>query len=261
MKFICLTDLHLINKKKTLHGLNPSKRLEECLRDIEAWHKDSAFCVITGDLCDFAEEESYMYLKERLQKFVLPCFLLLGNHDDRNVFKNIFPNHKEDTNGFVQHLYENEDSIFLFLDTCKQGKNIHEGQMCTARLDWLSDQLDKAGNKKAYLFMHHPPFHIGIPYVDKIKLVESEEFYQTLAGRTNIRHIFFGHVHRMTYVNWRGFSFTSLSGINHQVPLVKESIDSKYSDEPATYSIVTTTNDQLTVHFNTFLHRAAINCV
>ena len=205
-----------------------------------------------------AEKETYRYLKKRLEKFPFPCFLLLGNHDDRNVFQEIFPNYYKDTNGFIQHFHETDESIFLFLDTTKEGKNVHQGQLCSTRLNWLSDKLTEARNKKAYLFMHHPPFHIGIPFVDKINLEESEEFYQTLKRQNNIRHSFFGHVHRMTYVNWCGFSFTSLSGINHQIPLVEKSIDSKYCDEPPSYSVIIATNDQLTVHFNTFLERSAL---
>jgi Icc protein len=58
--------------------------------------------------------------------------------------------------------------------------------------------------------MHHPPFNIGLPYVDDIKFIDADGFAKTLTASQNVRHIFFGHVHRMTYVNLRGFSFTSL---------------------------------------------------
>lgn len=255
MKFIHLTDLHLTTPGTALNGGNPSDRLDVCLRDIESWHSDAEFCVLSGDLSEFSEPEAYNWLRDRLKSFPIPCFLMIGNHDDRNVFQSAFPNHAKDFSGFVQHVHTTGDQVFIFLDTVKDGKDVHEGQMCPDRLSWLKEQLISAGDKPCYLFMHHPPFDIGIPYVDNIKLVETKEFAATLENGRNIRHIFFGHVHRMTYVNWRGISFTSLPSLNHQIPLIAASVDGEFCNEPPAYSVVLVEPEQLTVHFNTFLQR------
>jgi Icc protein len=255
MKFIHLTDLHLSHPGRIVNGCNPSFQLEECFKDIETWHGDAAFCVISGDLAESAEEEAYQFLKDKIKKFKIPCFLMIGNHDDRSVFQRIFKNHPKDTHGFVQYLHETADKVFLFLDTTIGGKEEHRGQLCNDRLTWLKQNLTKAGNKKTYLFMHHPPFNIGLPYVDNIKLIDAEGFTEALATGQNICHIFFGHVHRMTYVNWRGFSFTSLSSVNHQIPLVAASVNAEYCREPPAYGVIHLSEDQMTVNFNTFLQR------
>lgn len=255
MKFIHLTDIHLVPEDGTLNGGVPSDRFEACLRDIKNWHSDAEFCVISGDLTEFADQGAYTYLKSQLEQFSLPCFLMIGNHDDRTVFQSIFPDHPQDEHGFVQHRHETDDGIFLFLDTTKDGAEVHEGQLCTPRLNWLQNELIQAGNTPTYLFMHHPPFDIGIEYVDTIKLVEHEAFAETLRHGRNIRHIFYGHVHRMTYVNWHGFPFTSLPSLNHQIPLNPDSVAGEFCDEPPAYGVVQIEQDQLTVHFNTFLHR------
>jgi len=255
MKFIHLTDLHLTSPSLGLNGSNPSDRLDRCLRDIENWHHDAEFCVLSGDLSEFSEPDAYTWLRDRLESFPIPCFLMIGNHDDRTVFQSAFPNHPKDTAGFVQHVHTTGDQVFIFLDTVKDGKDVHEGQMCPDRLTWLKKQLIAAGDKPCYIFMHHPPFDIGIPYVDNIKLVETREFAETLTSGRNIRHIFFGHVHRMTYVNWHGISFTSLPSLNHQIPLIAASVDGEFCNEPPAYSVVLAEPEQLTVHFNTFLQR------
>ena len=78
------------------------------------------FCVISGDLAEFAEVEAYQALKARLAVYPLPCFLLIGNHDDRTVFQSVFPDHPKDMNEFVQHRFEMEQGVFLFLDTTKR---------------------------------------------------------------------------------------------------------------------------------------------
>ncbi|WP_209599081.1 phosphodiesterase [Ruegeria sp. HKCCSP351] len=255
MKFIHITDIHLVRDSGRLNGGFPSQRLDACLNDIIRWHSDAAFCVISGDLAEFAEEEAYRALKARMVAFPLRSFLLIGNHDDRAVFQSVFPDHPKDANGFVQHRFETDEGVFLFLDSTKDGRDVHEGQLCPARLDWLRQQLILAQDKPTYVFLHHPPFDLGIPLVDEIRLVEADAFADALKHGHNIRHVFYGHVHRMTYVNWRGFPFTSLPSLNHQIPLNAASVDGEFCDEPPAYGVVQIGEDQLTVHFNTFLHR------
>ena len=153
-----------------------------------------------------------------------------------------------------------EIGVFLFLDTTKEGAGVHEGQLCSQRLKWLKDALINAGDEPIYIFMHHPPFNIGVHYVDKIKLVEVEDFAETLKHGQDIKHIFFGHVHRMTSVSWRGIQFTSLPSLNHQVPLVHLIVyDSKFCDEPPAYGVVNIDDEQLTFHYNTFMQRNGLN--
>ena len=91
--------------------------------------------------------------------------------------------------------------------------------------------------------------------VDKIRLIEADAFADMLKYGRDIRHVFYGHVHRMTYVNWRGTPFTSLPSLNHQIPLNAASVDGEFCDEPPAYGVVLIEDDQLTVHFNTFLQR------
>ena len=57
MKFIHITDIHLVSGDGLLNGSVPSERLEKCLDDILKWHSDAEFCVISGDLSEFAEKK------------------------------------------------------------------------------------------------------------------------------------------------------------------------------------------------------------
>ena len=79
--------------------------------------------------------------------------------------------------------------------------------------------------------MHHPPFDIGLPYMDRIKLDEAVTFGKLIANYKNIRHIF-GHVHRAVFLKWKGITCSACPGINHQVPLVSGSVSTNYSIEP-----------------------------
>ncbi len=253
MKIIHITDFHLVAPDEMLWGLDPRERASLCLDDIARWHGDADFCVISGDLTNQGDARAYAWLKNRLEKFPLRTFLMVGNHDVRDSFSKAFPDTGRDENGFIQHTHETDHGMFLFLDTLKGP--VSEGEYCPARRDWLAGQLKAAALKPVWIFMHHPPFDIGLPYMDRIKLEEPEAFSEVLSAHKDIRHIFFGHVHRAAYVNWRGIPCTCLPGTNHQIPLKRESVGTPYSVEPPMYGVVLIDEDQTIVNFEPCLDR------
>jgi len=252
MKFIHVTDLHLVDPFEDLWGLNPYQRFDACLTDIDAWHGDAEFCVISGDLTDRGEPDAYRALRKRLESFSLPTFLMLGNHDDRAAFVKAFPEAYLDERGFVQFEHRVGEAVFLFLDTLKGEGSA--GAYCEGRRAWLAERLSAAAGAPVYIFMHHPPFDIEIPYMDRIKLEEPEAF-EAVLGDADIRHIFFGHVPRPVYVNWKGIPATSLPAICHQVPLRRDAVSSRFSDEPPMYGVVELLDDRLVINADCYLDR------
>ncbi len=254
MKFLHMSDFHLTAPGSGLWGLDPHDRVARCLDDAARWHGDAAFCVITGDLAAAGDSRAYAWLAERLEAFPIPTFLLAGNHDDREALSAAFPGIPRDGHGFLQYAHQTPDGLFLFLDTVKGP--VSEGAYCAARRAWLAGQLEAARDRPVWLFMHHPPFDIGIPQMDRLKLEEPEAFAAVIDGHPRIRHIFFGHVHRAAFVHWRGIPCTSLPATGHQVPLVRASVGTPYSLEPAMLGVVLIGADQTTVHFDACLDRA-----
>jgi len=255
MKLIHITDFHLPSPGESLWGLDPFDRLGRCLDDIARWHGDAAFCVITGDMSDCGDPGAYDWLARRLEAFPLPTFMIPGNHDDREALKAAFPGLPQSEGGFIQFVQETEAGPFIFLDTCKGP--VSEGRLCAQRLDWLARALDDARGQDVRLFMHHPPFDVGIPYMDRIKLENPDDFVQMISRHDRIRHIFFGHVHRAAFIEWRGIPCTCLPGTSHQVPLKRESIDGvPYSVEPSMYAVVEISPSRTLVHFDAPLDRA-----
>lgn len=253
MKFVHVTDLHLVDPFEDLWGLNPYKRLDACLTDIATQHGDAEFCVISGDLTDRGELDAYKALRKRLDTFPMPTFLMVGNHDDRATFIKAFPDARLDDGGFVQFEHRSGGVVFLFLDTLKGEGSA--GAYCEMRCAWLRDRIAAAGDTPVCIFMHHPPFDIEIPYMDRIKLEDVPAFEQALGAKDNIRHIFFGHVHRPVFVNWKGISCSALPAICHQVPLRRDSANSRYTDEPPMYAVVDVFDDRLVVNADCYMHR------
>ena len=250
MKFIHLTDPHLVTPGETLKGLDPVARLEPALADIMANHADAECCVITGDLADIGEASAYAWLAERLARFELPCHLLIGNHDSRELFLAQFAATAVDGGGFVQSVVDTSAGKFLLLDTVEAGT--HGGVYCEARQAWLRQTLDELAGEPVYLFMHHPPFDIHMPCLDRIGLAQQDALAGIVDGRDNIRHLFFGHAHRPICGNWRGISFSTLRATNHQVGLQFEHPVIDYVDEPPEYAVVFVDADRIVIHSHSY---------
>jgi 3',5'-cyclic AMP phosphodiesterase CpdA len=252
MKFIHITDLHLVSPGELLWGLDPFERLDVCLNDIAAHHGDAAFCAITGDLTETGSFEAYVSLRDRLQRFPFRTHLMIGNHDDRDTFLAVFGG--ADEGGYVQSRLLLDGSHFLFLDTLK-GAHSSAGLYDSPRKRWLKARLAEAAGQPVYLFMHHPPLDIGHPLVDLIKLEDAQDFGDLLKD-SDVRYLFFGHAHRTMNGVWNGIPFSAIPGVNHQLPLVQGSVPTVYSHEPPMYSVVLVDDGRTIVHSDAFLHRA-----
>ncbi len=252
MKLIQISDLHFVPPGLRLLGLDPAARLAACIDDINRHHGDAACCLITGDLADRGAPEAYELLKAALRTLTPPYRLLIGNHDNRDTFRQAFPDSPVDDKGFVQSVVETPAGNLILLDTHVPGS--HHGGYDAARCAWLSGQLAAAGRRPVFLFMHHPPFDIGIPSLDRIRLREEAELVEIIAKAKNIRHIFFGHVHRPVSGSWRDIAFSALPSTVHQVPLDFETVTSvPYDHEPPAYAVIEITERQTTVHLHNYL--------
>ncbi len=261
MKFIHITDTHLVPPGETLHGLDPRARLDACIADVNANHADAEFCVITGDLAHFGQIEAYDNFKEGLSQLHLPCHLLIGNHDNRQTFRKTFPDTACDENGFVQSVLDTPAGPFIFLDTVFETpeKGSHWGEFCDRRADWLKTRLKESEGRTVYLFMHHPPFEIALPSMDNIRLREAEAFNAVVGEFSSIRHVFLGHVHRPVSGNWRGIPFSMLPGTNHQVAFDFETFSPvPKSQEPPGYGVVFVSPESVIVHTHDFLDTSAL---
>ncbi|MGF7163473.1 3',5'-cyclic AMP phosphodiesterase CpdA [Rhodoligotrophos appendicifer] len=251
-KIIQITDTHLVPDGATLFGADPIARLAACVSDINTNHADAAVCVVTGDLTHYGEREAYMLLAETLGELRMPVRLLAGNHDDRSMLRDVFPETPMDPNGFIQSTMDLSGHRLVFMDTTDEG--VHSGAYCSARQAWLRAELEAAEGAPCYLFMHHPCFLIQLPQLDQYAQRDSEAIATILADFPNVRHIFAGHVHRPIAGSWRGIPFHTLRGTNHQVWLdFSEQSGSICSLEPPAYAIAFLDQDQTIVHFHDFL--------
>lgn len=250
IKLIHITDPHLPYPGTLLHGLDPHRNLDACLRHVERYHDDAHLIVVSGDLTENGDVAAYTALEDRLADIRPPMRLMLGNHDDRATFRTIFPG-AFDNSHFLQSVTSTDEGVVVTLDTLEQGRV--EGHLCAERLAWLDARLSEASVRPVFLFLHHPPFDIQVPSLDSSRLMESEGLLAVLRRHGNVRYIFAGHVHRQVSGLWHGIPFSTLPGTSHQSAATFGGGGFAISFEPPAYSVIFLNQTSVTIHQIHFL--------
>ena len=254
-KLIHVTDTHLMPPGQTLCALDPGARLEAVVEEVLRLHQDAMAVILTGDLSYHGMEPAYELARTILGRLPMPCHLLIGNHDDREAFQRIFPETPSDDAGFVQYRVASPLGTLLILDTVRHGHE--DGEMCPARLAWLERALYECRDEPVFVFMHHPPFDIGIDSIDASQLAQGEALATLLHAHGNVRHIFYGHVHRAIAGSWHGIPTTTLPGTNHQVALLLDDAPEMIgTHEAPAYGVVLIDDVSVVVHQKDFTDRS-----
>lgn len=257
MKLIHITDTHFVAPGLRLYGLDPRARLDAAIVDINRHHADAEIAIVTGDLTHWGEPEAYGNFLESMRALQLPYLVLVGNHDRRAACLEVLAAAPRDGNGFVQGWRDTPRGRLLFLDTLDETS--HAGQLCERRLAWCAQALaELPRGRPVYLFMHHPPFEVGVHQMDRIALAERAAFAEVIRPhRERIRHLFFGHVHRPISGSWMGIPVSTLRGTNHQV-WFDLSPDGQHlsSHEPPAYAVVLIGEETVVVHNHDYLDQS-----
>lgn len=181
-------------------------RLNALLRRLAEGPNRPDALLLTGDLTEFGDAESYARLAAAVAGMPFPVWPMAGNHDDRAPLLAAFPQAPAE-GGFVQYPLEWDHFRVLLLDTLEPGR--HGGGFCAARAGWLAGQLAARPGVPTLIAMHHPPFESGIAWLDGDEHEEwIARFAATVAGHDQVKAIVSGHLHRAISTLWNGVPAT-----------------------------------------------------
>ena len=189
MLIVQISDTHLKREGELLFGrLDTQGYLERAVAHVNALDPRPDIALVTGDLVDGGNAEEYANLKRVLSALAIPFYLIPGNHDARDALRQAFPEHDYlPDDGFLHYVVEDLPLRLIALDTLVEGKG--HGALSDGQLDWLDARLAES-DRPTLLFMHHPPFDVGIAPLDAARLQEgSERLAEIVRRRGNVERV------------------------------------------------------------------------
>ena len=187
VRLVQITDCHVTEATgKTYRGEDPREGLAAVIDAAIAWGPD--LVLATGDLSEDASEASYRHLAEAFARIPAPVLATPGNHDDGARLARHFPHSAIDAPlAFEDHWQ------LLLLGSAKPG--LVGGRFEAEQLDAL-EALLAGDDRPALVALHHQPWPVGSPWIDRWALESPEAFHDLLARHPRVRLVLWGHVHQ-----------------------------------------------------------------
>lgn len=217
-----ITDIHLGFDAGNPLEMNRT-RLDAVLREIASAKPGPDIIVASGDLTEAGVIEDYRTLRELFARCPVPVLPMMGNHDIRDTFRQVFPE-VPTHDGFIQYVVDHGPLRLIMLDTLEEGR--HGGSFCETRARWLDARLAEAGERPVVIFMHHPPMQTGI---DWMTIAPEEPWVAraeaVISRYSNVVAVLAGHIHRPIVATWAGTRVSVCPSTAPQVALDLRQID------------------------------------
>ncbi len=215
---------------------------------------DPDLIVLSGDLVNDAEPDQYAHLAELLSGITRRLLLVAGNHDDRQVVRDLassldsaaspIPSVSGELEYDLRILDRAGGPRFLVVDTVQSGS--HGGLLSEERLELLDRQL--ADGEPTVIVQHHPPFVSGIGFMDHYGLEGGTSELDVLARHPEVVAVLTGHLHRHAVHIRSGLPVVTAPSSAAQVSLDLHGGPTAYTEEPGAILVHRLDGSSLTTH-------------
>jgi 3',5'-cyclic AMP phosphodiesterase CpdA len=214
--FIQLSDTHIVaDTRQEFHGVNTHATLSRAIAQINHLDPPPAFAMFTGDLINDDNPQSYRVLQQLTQQLRVPTHFAMGNHDLRQPFRRVFLGEQQPDTAPYYYTFDSAQYRFIVLDSLIEGEV--GGALDATQLAWLETTLATAPTRPTILFVHHPPAPTGIDWLDEHVIANGAAFLAVLARHSQVRRVFFGHVHMALHITAHGVQCTSVPSTCYQL--------------------------------------------
>jgi Icc protein len=151
---------------------------------------------IDGDLAlkqgQPGDYRTFLTLIEPLRRAGLPIHLALGNHDDRDSFREILGAlAPPETAVVARHvsIVQGPGARFVVLDSLDR-PDVTPGVLGEAQRAWLARQLDDRPDATTILLVHH-----NLDAASRSALTDTEALLEVIRPRRQVKAVVFGHTH------------------------------------------------------------------
>lgn len=215
-RFVLLSDVHICQDAQKVHlGAEPYPNFLRARREYLALDTRPAGLILSGDAAFLrGEKGDYERLKELVAPIPLPLTFAMGNHDHRENFWSVFPEHQvqpSPVDGRHVLVLETPHADWIILDSLDQTDEI-PGSMGETQLNWLAAELDRRPDKPAILVGHHYPVIEGHKAaLPKYGLLDTAAFYEVILPRKRVKAYIYGHSHHWEVGQIEGVHLVNLA--------------------------------------------------
>ncbi|MGR8931851.1 MAG: 3',5'-cyclic-AMP phosphodiesterase [Gammaproteobacteria bacterium] len=190
-RILQITDLHVKpHASETMLGIDTEHFFQQTLAHAHDHHAPFDLILLTGDLCQDPNSESYQRICLHLKQYDTRCLCLPGNHDDFTLMKKHLAAGKIDC-GRLLHL----DS-WLIIALNSQKPNSPVGNLADDELDFLEATLLRNSASPTLIALHHHCMPSGSPWLDTMQVQNSKAFLEIIRNFPQVKAVTFGHIHQ-----------------------------------------------------------------
>lgn len=198
--FVQLSDLHIGPRGTMPYGADTAANLRSVAAAVRSMDLRPAAVLLTGDLSDQGEPESYQHLRaivaEELEVLGCPVLAVVGNHDHRGSFRQAYLGEAvADDSAAHYFTFDTETTRVVMCDSYVTGSVY--GLLGEPQLHWLDRQLATAGGRTTVIALHHPSVPRGVPRPNDFLLEDRDAFARVVADH-RVGAILCGHSHVST---------------------------------------------------------------
>jgi 3',5'-cyclic-AMP phosphodiesterase len=214
-----LTDAHVGPPGPQRGGYDGAAALARVVAAVRALAPRPDLVLFTGDLADAGTAGEYATVVRLLAPLGMPVAAVPGNHDRRDGFRAAFGGGRVriGSGDFLNLVIDELPVRLVGLDTVVE--DALGGLLCAARLDWLDATLGAEPERPTLVFMHHPPFRTGIPFMDSIGCGNAEGLAAVLERHRQVVRVVAGHVHRAVEASVAGRAASVCPSVGWELPL------------------------------------------
>lgn len=191
LKFIHITDTHLLNQSADVfQGINTRKSFERVLFQSLAECPDADLLLLTGDISQTGDAESYQLLKLIIEQIKIPIYCVPGNHDTPQYLQALIPSCPDDSISITE--FGNYGLVLIN----SWIEDTHCGAISRRSLLELEDYLTNCEAQFIIFAVHHPPVFIGSKWLDLLGMRNREEFLQIINKYSGKSVMLCGHIHQ-----------------------------------------------------------------
>lgn len=191
-----LSDTHILpTDADRLQGVDTLENLRAILRVVETSGVRPDAIVVSGDLANHGELDSYRRLRPELaacaERLGAQLVVAMGNHDSRPAFREVLLD-AAPTDEPVEYVRWIGGLRLIVLDSTVAGAAF--GDVRPQQLAWLADELSTRAAEGTVLILHHPPVPDATPLAGLLTLHGADQL-EAVVGGSDVVAVLAGHAH------------------------------------------------------------------